>query len=146
VAATSKDQNAVNTPKPGEYDPFNPPGDQDGAKPETTEQGTGDQEATTKRTTSKARGRSSTKKTEKLASDGRYLDPELFDDTTRKNFSTKIYPELEAKIQGIVTLSKMTGQPAGMTSVVAVIQEAVSRYVATVEEQDKLQIPKMHGR
>jgi hypothetical protein len=134
VAATSKDQNAVNTPKPGEYDPFNPPGDQDGAKPETTEQGTGDQEATTKRTTSKARGRSSTKKTE------------LFDDTTRKNFSTKIYPELEAKIQGIVTLSKMTGQPAGMTSVVAVIQEAVSRYVATVEEQDKLQIPKMHGR
>ncbi|GLY54831.1 hypothetical protein [Lentzea sp. NBRC 102530] len=139
--ATNKNQNEVKPPVGG-YNPFEQSGEE-----ETTTEETKSQESTKKTPEPKksgSAGRGGAKK-KLLESDARFLDDERYAGN-RKNFSTKLSPELEAKLQGIATLSKMTGQPAGLNSVVAVVHEAVARFVETVEYQDKLQIPKMHGR
>lgn len=150
MAVPNKDQNKVVTPPIDEYDPFLPHPNAKADNVETKEAEPAAQTGKSAKTTTGRRGATGralpTPKPKALKSDARFLGEDAFEDTQRKNFSTKIYPELEAKIQGIVTLAKMSGQPRGMTSVVAVIQEAVSRYVETIEKEDGLSIPKMHGR
>ena len=141
LVVTKKDQNKV-TPPVGGYNPFNQSGGDDVTTEETTSQESAQTPPAPKKTASAGRGGA---KKKLLDSDARFLDDERYAGN-RKNFSTKLSPELEAKIQGIATLAKMTGQPAGLNSVVAVVHEALARFVETVEYQDKLTIPKMHGR
>jgi hypothetical protein len=139
--ATNKNQNEVKPPVTG-YNPFNQSGGEDVSTEETPPQESVKKTPAPKSTGSAGRGGA---KKRVLESDARFLDDERYAGN-RKNFSTKLSPELEAKIQGIATLAKMTGQPGGLNSVVNVVHEALARFVETVEYQDKLQIPKMHGR
>ena len=83
----------------------------------------------------------------KLKSDVRFRDADFVTEAgeSRKNFSTKISPALIAKVNGIVLMSKMRGVPRGADSVVAVVQEALARYVEEIEKGDQLEIPIPYG-
>lgn len=96
----------------------------------------------------------STPEQKKLKSDFRFDDDSkptfhdgepFTDGEPRKNFSTKIYPALQNKVEGIVLLSKTTGMPRGAKTVVGVIQEALARYIETIEKEDDLKIPRPYG-
>ncbi len=76
-----------------------------------------------------------------LASDRKIMDDPYTDGGPRRNFSTKLFPELADKIKGVVYMSKMTGAPRGFDTEVKVIQEALGRFFATIEEEDGLEIP-----